>query len=152
VKPKSIRVTPVFRARPRGVDPTRCFVLMPFSAPFDRLFVEVIMPATKALGLKCLRADNFFSSTPIIEDIWTQIFRSALIIADVTGKNPNVFYELGIAHTLGKPVTIITQTKCDVPSDISYLRYFEYSDDVNGRGKLVRDIMDSLTTLGVASD
>jgi hypothetical protein len=147
-----MRVTPIFRARPKGVDPTRCFVLMPFSAPFDRLFAEVIVPATEAIGLRCLKADNFFSPTPIIEDIWTQIVRSALIIADVTGKNPNVFYELGIDHTLGKPVTIITQNKSDIPFDISYLRCFEYSDDVNGRGKLMSDIMDSLTTLGGASD
>lgn len=145
---RSMTVSPVFKARPTKIEPTLCFVLMPFQPSFNRLFREVIRPAAEAIGLKCLRADDFFSPTPIMEDIWTQLCKSSLVVADVTGRNPNVFYEIGIAHTLGKPVTIITQNKADIPFDIAHYRYFVYSDDADGRGKLVSDIMDSLTSLG----
>jgi hypothetical protein len=55
-----------------------------------------------------------------------------LIVADVTGKNPNVFYELGLAHTIGKDVIIITQSDDDVPFDLKYLRYIKYVDNTAG--------------------
>jgi len=110
-EPKLMTVAPVFRAR--DVKPTQdlCFVLMPFIASLDRLYREKIKPTVEACGFKCLRADDLFSPTPILEDIWIHICKSKVIIADVTGRNPNVFYEMGIAHTVGKPVIIVTQEK-----------------------------------------
>jgi nucleoside 2-deoxyribosyltransferase len=58
--------------------------------------------------------------------------RAEIIVADVTGRNGNVFYELGMAHTIGKPVIIITQNKEDVPFDLRHLRFFKYSDNAEG--------------------
>jgi hypothetical protein len=68
---------------------------------------------------------------PIIEDIWILLNQSHFLIADLTWKNPNVFYELGIAHTIGKYVIIISQSELDVPFDIGHLRYifYEYNKD-----------------------
>ena len=62
------------------------------------------------------------------------------MIADVTNKNPNVFYELGIAHTVGRDVILISQKKEDVPFDIQNLQYYLYTDDENGKQKLRDDL------------
>ena len=59
-------------------------------------------------------------------DVWTAICRSRIIIADCTGRNPNVFYEIGIAHTVGKPVILIAQNSKDVPFDLRHIRYIPY--------------------------
>ena len=108
-------VTPVFVARDTRLQEDLCFVLMPFRPSFDRLYKEKMKPTVEACGFKCLRSDDLFSPTPILEDIWIHICRSKIIVADVTGRNPNVFYEIGIAHTVGKPVIIITQDRADIP-------------------------------------
>jgi hypothetical protein len=138
--PRFMTVAPVFRARDIEAEQNLCFILMPFTAPFDRLYKEKIKPTVEACGFKCLRADDLFSPSPILEDIWIHICKSAVIIADVTGRNPNVFYEMGIAHTVGKPIIIITQDKADVPFDVAQFRYFLYSDDTSGWDKLCSSI------------
>lgn len=137
-------VVPVFRARDIKLQEDLCFVLIPFKPPFDRLYREKIKPTVEACGFKCLRADDLFSPTPILEDIWVQICKSRVIIADVTGRNPNVFYEIGIAHTVGKPVIVITQDKQDIPFDIAQFRYFVYSDDAHGWDTLCNNITAAL--------
>ncbi len=131
---------PVFKTGGIKQDEKLCFVLMPFKNSFDRIYKEQIKPTVESLGLKCVRADEIFSPTSVLEDIWTHILKSKVIIADVTGKNPNVFYEMGIAHTIGRPVIIITQNKEDVPFDIAQYRYFLYSDDKKGWEKLRENI------------
>jgi len=79
---------------------------------------------------------TYLKPGPIIEQIWEYLNKAEIIIADVTGRNPNVFYELGIAHTLGKTVIIITQNEEDVPFDLRHLRYFKYSDNEEGWSRL----------------
>ena len=70
-----------------------------------------------------MKADDIFvPGNNVIENIWRLINRSALLLADVRGKNPNVFYELRIDHTVGRDVILITQNKDDVPFDIQNLR------------------------------
>jgi chaperonin GroEL len=76
-----------------------------------------------------LKADEIYGTGPIIQDIWKQIWAATVVIADVTGKNPNVNYELGICHTLGVPTVIITQSMDDVPFDYRHRRCIQYSTD-----------------------
>lgn len=130
--PGQMTVAPLFKARDVKTEENLCFVLMPFGPAFDRLYRERIKPAVEYCGFHPLRADDLFSPTPILEDIWTYICASRVILADVTDRNPNVFYEIGIAHTVGKPVVVITQNQADVPFDIAHVRYFLYSDDKEG--------------------
>jgi hypothetical protein len=137
-------VNPIFRERKLELDNKLCFVLMPFKPSFDRLYKETIQPTVWHCGFSCHKADDFFSTKPIMEDIWIQICKSKVIIADVTGKNPNVFYEIGIAHTIGKPVIFITQDKTDVPFDVAHFRYYLYSDNAIGWQKLSNDIRSAL--------
>ena len=68
-------------------------------------------------------------STPslITRDIWEKINRARFLIADLTGQNPNVFYEVGLAHALGKDVVLLTQTMTDVPFDLKAMRCIVYA-------------------------
>jgi hypothetical protein len=137
-------VSPIFKERDVKQGENTCFVLMPFKPSFDRLYKDKIQPTVWSCGFKCSRADEIFSDKPILEDIWIHICKSKVIIADVTTKNPNVFYEIGIAHTIGKPVIILTQDKTDIPFDVAQYRYFLYSDDANGWNTLCSNIRSAL--------
>ena len=75
------------------------------------------------------------------------IYRSKIVICDFTGKNANVFYEAGIAHTLGKPVIPITQNKYDIPFNLTQLRYIQYLNNNQGLGELKSEILPRLETL-----
>jgi hypothetical protein len=91
-----------------NVDPKLCFVLMPFGDPFDGYYEQIIKPTVESAGLHALRADEVYGTTAIIRDIWESIWRARIVIADVTGKNPNVNYELGLSHALAVPTILIT--------------------------------------------
>jgi len=85
-----------------------CFVLMPFKSDFKNIYKSINMVATTC-GLDCLRADEISKSSQIMRDIWEKINESRFVIADLSGCNPNVFYELGLAHGIHKTVIIIAQ-------------------------------------------
>lgn len=108
------------------------FVIMPFANEFKPIYEDHIEPVCKELEYSCMRADLIDSPNVIINDIWNLINNSDIIICDCTGKNPNVFYELGLAHSLGKKVICITQNSDDIPFDISAIRYIKY--EYNPRG------------------
>jgi hypothetical protein len=99
---------------------------MPFGGYFDRYYSEVIKPTLERLELIARRADEIYGTNAIITDIYTAIADANICIADVTGRNPNVSYELGMAHSLAKPVVIITQDIKDVPFDYRHWRIIEY--------------------------
>ncbi len=106
-----------------------CFVIMPFTPSYRTFYERVIRVAVEDAGLSCVRADEIFSKAQVTNDIWTQIRKCRLVLAELTGKNPNVLYELGLAHAVGKPAIIITRNEEDVPFDLKALRYLFY--DVN---------------------
>lgn len=135
-----VRLNPIFQGRDFMVEDDLCFVLMPFREPFYRLYENCIKPALEAVGLKVVKADDLFTPTAIIEDIWEYINRSRVIVADVTGRNPNVFYELGMGHTVGKEVIILTQEENDIPFDLRHLRHFKYTDNEKGWKALRRTL------------
>jgi chaperonin GroEL len=112
-----------------NIDPNLAFVLIPFKAPFNDYYEDIIRPAAKAAGLLALKANEIYGTGPIIQDIWKQIWTATVVIADVTDKNPNVNYELGICHTLGVPTVIITQSMDDVPFDYKHRRCIPYNTD-----------------------
>ncbi len=102
------------------------FVLMPFDPAMAPVYQDHIKDVADKLKLSVGRADDFFSPHAIMRDIWGAINGARVVIADCTGRNANVFYELGVAHTVGKPVVLITQNKDDVPFDIGHIRYIAY--------------------------
>jgi len=125
-------IHPVFRSRIAEVDDSFCFVLMPFRPDWsERVYKSIFRPAIEKAGYQCQRADE--SGEQIItESIWTDICRSKVIVADLTGKNENVMYEIGIAHTVGKPVVLLSQDEIDPPFDVSHHRVHIYEDTAAG--------------------
>lgn len=131
----------LFPKRDFEVTPKLCFVLMPFDRDFNKVYSEGIKPAIKKAKLQPKRADEIFTSSSIIQDIWQSINKSSILIADVTGRNPNVFYEVGLSHAIPKRLIIITQNKKDVPFDIQHLRWIHYTNTQSGRKSLSPKIL-----------
>ena len=104
-----------------------CFVIMPFGEYFNTYYDDIYIPAIKDTDLTAKRADDFYKPGYIIKDIWDNINQCELLLADLTGKNQNVFYELGLAHAINKPVVIIAENIEDIPFDIRGLRVITYN-------------------------
>jgi hypothetical protein len=119
-------IRPRFGRPSKNTHPLDIFVLMPFNETMEPIYKNHIKKIATQLGLSVNRADNFFTNQSIVDDIWEAINAASVMIADCTGRNPNVFYEIGMAHVLGKPVILITQKKEDIPFDIGHLRYIHY--------------------------
>jgi hypothetical protein len=104
-----------------------CFVMMPFAAPLGEYYGHVYEPAIKKAGLIPIRADNdIFGTGKIIDQIWNGISSAKVLIAELTQRNPNVYYELGIAHALKKPVVLVCSNEEDVPFDLKHIRVIYY--------------------------
>jgi hypothetical protein len=107
--------------------PLRAFVLMPFGETFDPVYSGLLQPALAEAGYEVTRADSVIDQQNVLRDIVTGIDRADLVLADLTGLNPNVFYELGIAHGLGIATILITQAIDEVPFDLRAYRVQAYS-------------------------
>ena len=146
---KKIVFNPLVFQVPEGQhDTTLISVMMPFSPAFNGVF-DTISATTRKMGLTCQRASDIWEHSTVIQDIFSLIFRSAVVICDFTGKNPNVFYEAGIAHTLGKHVIPITQNGADVPFDLAHHRYLPYLNNGEGLARLGEGIEKRLWQLNV---
>ena len=103
------------------------FVLMPFAEEFSDVYQHLIIEALSDAGYDTKRADDIKSQNNILEDVVVGITTSDLIVADLTGSNPNVYYELGIAHALDKNVILLTQEINDLPFDLRSYRVISYN-------------------------
>lgn len=137
-----IQVNPIFGPPTYAVDPRLAFVLMPFADDLSAIYATILKPTIEdpKFGLICRRADEIKSNKAVIQDIWKSICEARLIVADLSRLNPNVMYELGIAHTLGKETILIYQRgeHLKFPFDLSHIRRIEYTNDVIG-GKTLTD-------------
>lgn len=106
-----------------------CFVVMPFASLFEREYSRVIKPAVESAGLVCVRGDEIYSEQSIVQDIWKSLRACRVVVAELSGRNPNVMYEVGLAHALGKPIILLTRNQEDVPFDLKSLRYVYYDTD-----------------------
>lgn len=129
--------------------PPECFVVMQFTEEFNALYSEVIKPTCEKFGYQVVRADDFYSSGLIIEDITRSISESAVVIADVTPNNPNVFYEVGYAHGIGKPTILLSDRKRDrLPFDISGFRTLFYDNTIGGKSVVEERLTKHLEGIG----
>jgi hypothetical protein len=117
-------------SRAVGVNEGTCFLLMPFAREMRPVHAS-IKEVCSSLGITCERADDIYSQNPIFSTILDSILTSEVIIADLTGKNPNVFYETGIAHSVREPQSVIlaSQSLDDVPFDLRHLPIVLYKLD-----------------------
>jgi hypothetical protein len=111
------------------------FVLMPFDESFDDVYKLSIKPACQAAGAYCERVDEQIFNERILDRIYNQIAKADLVIADMTGRNANVFYEVGYAHAIGKLTILLTQKGDDIPFDLKHFPHIVYGTKIS----IIRD-------------
>lgn len=126
-----------------------CFVVMQFTDEYNSLYAEVIKPTCESYGYKVIRADDFYTSGSIIDDITRSIKESAIVIADITPNNPNVFYEVGFAHGINKPTILLSDRKREkLPFDISGFRTLFYDNTIGGKNIVEERLKRHLESIG----
>jgi len=136
----------VFRlSNSQNIDPNLLSAMMPFGG-FDSVW-SAIQQVADNNAMEARRADSIWEHHEIIQDIVALIDRSAVIVCDCTGRNANVFYEIGIAHALGKEVILITQSANDIPFDLAHLRNIRYLNNGEGIERLKKDLNSRLATI-----
>ncbi|EEW7592580.1 hypothetical protein D6Z18_25025 [Escherichia coli] len=128
------------------LDEKRISVMMPFAGNFTPVY-KAISDLAEHMGLRCNRADDIWEHDSIIQDVVSLICQSSVVICDLSGKNPNVFYEAGIAHTLGKKVILLAQHIDDVPFDLRHLRVISYLANSEGITKMIQELSYRLNNL-----
>lgn len=137
---QQITFTPsVFKIPKKPTNSKLISVMMPFS-PAYRGTYEAIKRVAVHMELECLRADDIWENSTFIQDIFDLIFCSRIVIVDFSERNPNVMYETGIAHTLGKIVIPITQSLNDIPSDLGHHRALKYLPNDEGYRNLSNEL------------
>lgn len=116
----------------------RAFVIMEFSDILEPIYTDVIKPIAEENGLYVYRVDEVYRSGLILRDIVAGIVESEVIIAEITGNNPNVLYELGYAHAYKKETILLAQKGKKLPFDISGYRCIFYEDTIGGK-QMVED-------------
>lgn len=126
------------------------FVLMPFNEKFDDVYRLGIKETASNLGITAERVDEQIFREGILERIYRQIDAADLILADMSGQNPNVFYEVGYAHAKGKLCVLMTNSANDIPFDLKHHRHIIY-DSVSGlRESLGEDLIWAKTEISTA--
>lgn len=117
-----------------NIDNNQVFVLTPFIEDYSDTFLTIKQTCSK-LNLNCIRGDEQFIPGEIFPVILKEMVKSRFVIANITGRNPNVMYELGIAHALGKPTIIVAQNLTDLPFDLNNKRMilFNNSEDLQNK-------------------
>lgn len=115
-----------------------CFVAQPFHEPFSRYYDAVFKPAIEDVGLRPIRGDSIFRAGDIVGQVVEMLVESAVVLGEISMLNANVYYELGIAHTIGKPTVLVTQAIDVVPFDLRALRIIVYNKDDPHWGETLR--------------
>ncbi len=110
--------------------------MMPFSLEDSDEVHHILRRVCREAGVRPVRGDDLFTPTDILDDIWRGITAARFIIADITGRNPNVMYELGMAHTLAKPVLILSRNADDIPIDLATRRVILYGTSGDWQSEL----------------
>ncbi|MBA2852988.1 hypothetical protein HNP89_000945 [Methanococcus maripaludis] len=141
--------TTIFRESDFLINDKLVFIICPFCDPFDEICNDHIKPLVTSSfeDMVCVRADDIFYHRAFMDKVWKCINEARIIIADLTGRRANVFYELGIANALGKDVILLTQNMDDVPSDIHHIECIEYDLTPEGIEYLEHALKETMTTV-----
>jgi 23S rRNA U2552 (ribose-2'-O)-methylase RlmE/FtsJ len=136
-----------------AVKDINCFIIMPISnqqgyepGHFSLVYEDIIKPAVIAAGMKPIRADETRNTNLIQLDILRKVIESDIAICDMSAKNPNVFYELGVRQAFDKPTVLMIDDDTTAPFDVSSLRYVDYKKGMGFRDvkKAVEDLTQTL--------
>jgi len=139
MKKQLIQVDPIFQSRTFNDKDKSIFVLMPFGEKWSNRLWILLQEIADDNHFECKRADNLYGHD-VLEDIWLSINSASHIIADMSGKNPNVMYEIGIAHTLGKKTILLSQDDDSIPFDFKRFRILLYEDNTDGFAKIKTEL------------
>ena len=123
-----------------------CFIVMPFAEPHGTYYNKIYKPAIEKAGMRPVRADTeIFGTGKIMDQVWRGISSAKVLVAELTTRNPNVFYELGLAHALRKPVVLVSSNEDDVPFDLHHIRviYYDVNDPFWGT-KLIEKVAENI--------
>ena len=143
--PVSDRLRKLEKATNVGVNDS-CFVMQPFASPLGEYYEKIYRPAIEKAGLRPVRADaEIFATGKIMDQVWSGINAAKVLVAELTTRNPNVFYELGLAHAMKKPVVLVSAKEEDVPFDLQHIRviYYDMSDPFWG-SKLIEKVAENI--------
>jgi len=136
-------------AQPAARGRRKCFVVMPFGKDdLQVVYEDFVKPFLESgCDLDCQRGDDVFGSSVVMDDIRHSIDDADIIVADLTGKNANVFYEVGICHALDKPVLLMAQSIDDVPFDLRHRRVLLYEYSPRGCKRLEKMLGENLRAM-----
>ncbi len=122
------------------------FVLMPFDRSFDDIYKFGIKGAAEQVGAYAERVDEQIFTEGILDRIFSEINKADVVVADMTGRNPNVFYEVGYAHALGKIVLLVTRDANDIPFDLQHQQHTVYGGSIDTlKSELARKLRWAIT-------
>src|ERR1035438_2210812 len=107
------------------------FVLMPFNKDFDDIYLYGIKQSCNDIQVYCERVDEQIFTESILDRVLNQISKADILIADMTDRNPNVFYEVGYAHGIGKKVILLTKNENDIPFDFKHFPHIIYKNKIS---------------------
>lgn len=132
-------VNPLFSRRNFESRVDACLICMPMEAYWSDTLWEHLKTTLGTLGYQAVRADSIYGDASM-ESVWQAINEAELILADMTYKNPDVFYKVGIAHTLGRQVLLLTQHERDIPQDFRQFPSIVYNNDLPGLFKMAEEL------------
>jgi hypothetical protein len=109
------------------VDYPEAFVIMPFGEPWSgNVYKNLFVKGIESAGFSVVRGDEIPRVGNLDDNVWRSITQAGVIVADVSVPNPNVYYEIGLAAALGKPVFVFKQGGVQLPADFGGIHYYEY--------------------------
>jgi hypothetical protein len=124
---------------------TTIFVAMPFTPELDDLWELGILETVSNLGYECIRADQMINTGVVMSQVFDLIARADIVIGEMTGRNPNVFYEIGYAHALGKPTILLASSREDLESfDTQGFRHFLHDGKAKTARKILNDVLPTI--------
>jgi len=129
------------------VDGKSCCVIFPSDEYSQSIYDTVIKPLADEMGLELKREKEIFDSIARIREVWMHISKAGIIIADLSGRNPNVFYEVGMCHAARKKVLLITRDINDVPTELRHLRCIVYNSGITCAARLKEDLKEPLRAI-----
>lgn len=138
------QIESVFHSQPGGIQRGLGFVLLPHKPEFQAIYEEAISPAFRANNLEPLKADDIYRPGSILSQVWSQIRTAEVLVADVSGLNPNVIFELGLCHGMHRCPILLVRDPAELPFNLRSLRYIVYSNDITGIKRLREQLKRSI--------
>ncbi|MEO0897430.1 MAG: hypothetical protein AAFY71_13575 [Bacteroidota bacterium] len=138
---KGLLISPIFGNAPFETQTGSAVVFMPLEAYWSESIWMHIQDTLSSLGFSADRTSSLYSENRL-NYIWEVINKAEIVIADLTYKHPDVFYKIGIAHTLGKPILLLTQHGRDLPSDFKGFAHVVYDNNIYGLQRLTERIIE----------